>query len=143
MHDRIRVLLEHAHYPNLLPVYGGDYRVHLGNGGPAAHMGTPYTDEAVRPCVIYWWGKDVPYDFLHETGHVLLDTKLTDDQRQDVREIIGGSAEPWFWDRDPMQQSDRPDAYTEVAADAYADLQLHPERRRKLRRYLRQALSAD
>jgi len=141
MHDRIRVLLDHAHYPRLLPTYGADYRVHLGRG-PA--YDTPYTDETVTPCIVYWFGRDVARDFLHEMGHVLLDTRLDDRQREHVRRLVPGTprekAQPWFWDRPPMKRSRLPDAFCEPAADAYADMQLHPHMHRELRTYLREEL---
>lgn len=92
MNARIARLLHHANYPHLLPVYGKDYRVHL---GPGRDYTTPYTQEG-WPCVVYWFGEDIPEDFLHELGHVVNYTHLaTPGRYEQFRDLIGGPARPW------------------------------------------------
>ena len=121
--SRVQRLTAQAKYPKLMPVYGRDYRVHL---GPGPVYDTPYADDRARPVVIYWFGHDDIDDYLHEVGHAANTTFCPEPRDCEVfKHLIGGPDRSWYWDRPAMEESNEPDPYCEGFADLFSLAQLH------------------
>ena len=137
---RIDAMLAHAKYTTLLPVYERDYRVHLGRG---PQYDTPYVAGNARPCIVYWFGVDIPRDFLHELGHVVNFIYFPDPEDcQPFKPVLGGLQDrPWWWVRDPMVPSNEPDPFCEDFANRYVMAQLYRHKYIRFRQMIRPAIT--
>jgi hypothetical protein len=139
---RVSNLLNHVQCHSLMPVYGVDYRVHLGRG---PKYNTPYVDYDVDPYVMYWFGRDVVFDFVHEIGHVVNKRYVPKEYWELFTPLLwaflkakGETVKPqtWYWDRPPMKRSNLPDPWCEAFADKFSRMQLQPSQHVKFRRTL-------
>lgn len=130
--SRVQAALAGMRHPRLLPVHGADYTVHLGRGPRIKD--TPYADLDRLPVVVYWFGPiSEDGDLAHELGHVVDHRYFTPGLRDRAKPLLAGylkrkgerppADDEWWWTRDPMKQSHRPDPWCEAWADAYCDMQ--------------------